>query len=126
MPAGQTPHETLVREAWEEAGLDAALAGTAPPGRVLRLARDIPEGFQHEWLHAFDLELPPDREPANQDGEVAGFRLMPVADALELAAGPSMTVDAALVTLDFALRHELIADAEPLARQLAPLIETQN
>jgi len=122
---GQTPLQALTREAWEEAGLaPAQAAAAARPASVIELARDIPEGFQHEWLHAYDLELPAGWVPANQDGEVAAFTLLPVADALALAAGPSMTVDAALVTLDFALRHGLIttaAEAADLALRLAAL-----
>jgi hypothetical protein len=49
--------------------------------------------------------------PANQDGEVAGFELLAPAPALALAAAGEMTVDAALVTLDFALRHGLLPAA---------------
>ena len=112
VPAGQSALEALVREAWEEAGLAADLMAAAQPGRVLRLHRDIPEGRQLEDLHAWDLALPRGWAPHNHDGEVAGFRLLPVADALVLAAGATMTVDAALVTLDFGLRHGLFAPAE--------------
>ncbi len=110
VPHGQTPAETLVREGFEEAGLAPAQLAPARAGSVLRLARDIPEGFQHEWLYSYDLALPEGTVPQNQDGEVAGFSLLPVADALALAAGARMTVDAALVTLDFALRHHLLDD----------------
>lgn len=112
VPAGQSPFDALVREAMEEAGLAPTLLLAARPGRVLRLHRDIAEGRQLEDLHAWDLALPPDWAPHNHDGEVAGFRLLPVADALALAAGDTMTVDAALVTLDFGLRHGLFAPAE--------------
>lgn len=111
VPHGQTPDEALVREGFEEAGLSPAEMSQARRAGVLRLARDIPEGFQHEWLHAFDLLLPPGRVPQNQDGEVAGFELMPVDRAVALAASGRMTVDAALVTLDFAVRHGLLDDA---------------
>ena len=76
---------------------------------MLRLARDIPEGFQHEWLYGWDLPLAADEVPANQDGEVAGFRLLDLEAATALASGETMTVDAALVTLDFLLRHRLLA-----------------
>ena len=55
-----------------------------------------------------DLPMPLGLTPRNQDGEVAGFELLPVADALACASGSGMTVDAALVTLDFALRHGLM------------------
>jgi 8-oxo-dGTP pyrophosphatase MutT (NUDIX family) len=117
VPAGQTPAEALVREAFEEAGLLPDELRAVRPAGVLRLQRDVAEGFQHEWLHCFDLELPAGREPRNQDGEVAGFTLMPVAEALHLASGSAMTVDAALVTIDFMLRHGLM-DAPAVARAL--------
>lgn len=124
VPQGQTPHETLVREGWEEAGLTPAQMAPARLGRVLRLHREIPEGLQLEDLHSFDLALPPGLVPQNQDGEVAGFECLPVADALALAASGAMTVDAELVTLDFALRHRLLpaAQTELLALALSPLL----
>ncbi len=122
VPAGQSPFDALVREAMEEAGLAPAALQTAQPARVLRLHRDLAEGRQLEDLHSWDLALPPDWAPHNHDGEVAGFRLLPVADALALAAGETMTVDAALVTLDFGLRHGLLGPAE--AAQLGAALFT--
>ena len=110
VPHGQTPFETLVREGWEEAGLTPDVMRRATPGRVIQLERDIPEGLQFEWIHAFDLPLHADEVPANQDGEVHAFTLHPAADALAIAAGTGMTADAALVVLDFALRHRLHDD----------------
>ena len=112
VPFGQTPFETLVREGFEEAGLSAELMRRATPGSVIELACDIAEGFMHEQLHSFDLRLPADVTPINQDGEVAELRCLPVAEAIELAAADAMTVDAALVTLDFALRHRLLGGDE--------------
>ncbi|MDE2564931.1 MAG: DUF4743 domain-containing protein, partial [Burkholderiales bacterium] len=122
VPAGQTPWQALQREGWEEAGLGPAWMQAARPGRVIRLERAVPEGWQCEDLHAYDLALPAGLQPANQDGEVQSFACLPVAEALALAAGPGMTVDAALVTLDFALRHALLppAQAEALTPALAP------
>jgi hypothetical protein len=45
------------------------------------------------------------------DGEVAEFRLLPVAEALARAAAGELTTDAALATLDFALRRGLVGPA---------------
>lgn len=119
VPDGQTPHETLVREGWEEAGLRPSQMAPARAGRVIRLHRDIPEGLQFEDLHSFDLQLPEGLVPHNQDGEVAGFELMPVAQALAHAATDQMTVDAALVTLEFGLRHGLLGGADAQALEAA-------
>jgi 8-oxo-dGTP pyrophosphatase MutT (NUDIX family) len=110
VPAGQTPAEALVREGFEEAGLSRTQMAAARFAGILRLARDIPEGLQHEWLYSYDLALPPAVLPLNQDGEVHGFTCMRAADAMALAAGEQMTCDAALVTIDFGLRHGLIHD----------------
>lgn len=115
---GQTPRDTLVREAFEEAGLAPAEVAGAMPGRVIGLARDIPEGFQQEWLYGFDIELPAGRTPVNQDGEVEAFRCLSIADAAALAASDAMTVDAALVTLDFLLRHLCLPDDDGEATRL--------
>lgn len=120
VPAGQTPRQALVREGFEEAGLEPAQVAPAWPAGVLRLERDIPEGLQHEWLYGFDLELPAGLEPRNQDGEVTGFSLMPIDEAAALAAGQAMTVDAALVTIDFLQRHRRLDDPQA-ARRLAAL-----
>jgi len=108
VPDGQTPYEALLREGYEEAGQDDARMRQATPGRVLRLQRDIPEGLQLEDLHVWDLALPEGVAPRNVDGEVQCFACLPLAEALALAAGSRMTVDASLVTLDFALRHRLL------------------
>ncbi|KPF43611.1 hypothetical protein IP87_11595 [beta proteobacterium AAP121] len=119
VPTGQTPLQALQREGWEEAGLNAAQMAGVQASAVLRLHRDVPEGRQFEDLHAYDLALPAGLRPQNQDGEVAGFHLLPVDEAMALAAGTSprgrMTLDAALVTLAFALRHGLLPAAEHAA-----------
>jgi 8-oxo-dGTP pyrophosphatase MutT (NUDIX family) len=122
VPEGQSPAQALVREGWEEAGLQPAQISAVRAVGILCLKRDIAEGLQFEWLHAYDLRLPAEFAPQNQDGEVAGFRCLPLDEALALAAGEQMTVDAALVTLDFALRHALLpADAaRALEAGLAP------
>lgn len=114
---GQTPWQALVREGWEEAGLAPDTMAAATPGRIIRLHRDIAEGLQLEDLYSHDLRLPAGVWPRNQDGEVAAFECLPVQKALACAASNAMTVDAALVTLDFALRHDLCA-APPGALQL--------
>lgn len=102
----------LTRGLWATAGPQpeglTELMRRATPGSVIELACDIVEGFMHEQLHSFDLRLPADVTPINQDGEVAELRCLPVDEAIDLAAGGAMTMDASLVTLDFALRHRLL------------------
>ena len=108
VPWGQSAAACVQREGWEEAGLTPAQMTGLRPGRRIAVHRDIVEGLQLEDLSSFDLLLPPNLQPVNQDGEVHSHMLMPVDQALRCAAAGEMTVDAALVTLDFALRHALL------------------
>jgi 8-oxo-dGTP pyrophosphatase MutT (NUDIX family) len=117
VPAGQSPREAIVREGWEEAGLEPHQMSGLVAGGLIDLECDLPEGRQHERLHVYDLALPPGLVPRNIDGEVAEFRLMPVAEALDRAAAGELTTDATLATLDFAVRHRLI---EPNGRDREP------
>jgi 8-oxo-dGTP pyrophosphatase MutT (NUDIX family) len=128
VPFGQTPLETLLREGWEEAGLTRQVMQQATPGRIIRVDCDVLEGRMVEDIHVFDLALPPELRPENQDGEVAEFTLMTLAEAADCAAAGEMTTDAALVTLDFLLRRCVLhtdaglASALQLSAQLESLL----
>jgi len=122
VPAGQTPDEALVREGWEEAGLTPGDMVARVAGGVLSIDADIPEGRQLEWLFVFDLVRPAGWAPRAIDGEVDEHLLLPVDEALARAAAGEMTTDAALATLDFALRHRVAGSgAATLARSLDAL-----
>ena len=102
MTAGLSHEQILVKEAWEEAGIEAGLARRAKRGGTIELVREVPEGVQCEVIQVYDLELPRDFTPKNQDGEVAEVRLVPLGEALRLARDTDeLTVDAALVALDY-------------------------
>lgn len=128
VPHGQSPFECVLREGWEEAGLSPAQMAGLQPGRRLRVQRDVAEGLQREEVSAYDLALPPGLQPVNQDGELHSLTLMPMHEALTRAAAGAMTVDATLVTLDFALRRGLLPPAEHrrLATAAAPLWSGQS
>ena len=99
---GLSAQQTLIKEAWEEAGLTAAQVSKAKPGRRIRIRREVPEGLQSEIIHVHDLLLPPGIDPRNQDGEVSEFmRIEPSVMINLLQAGDEMTADASLVTLDW-------------------------
>ena len=112
--AGRGIVDTVVKEAWEEAGIDADLAATARPAGSLYVERMHADGLQRETIFVHDLALPAHFVPANQDGEAIEHRLVTLAEAARLIAateGPDVvTVDASVVVLDFLRRYAAFGD----------------
>lgn len=112
---GQSVASTVVKEAWEEAGIDANVARKAAATGTVTLCREQPDGLQRETIFVHDLWLPETFVPVGQDGEVVAHRLVSLPEAAQLIAnvsGPDVvTADASLVVLDCLLRTGAIADA---------------
>uniref|UniRef100_A0A1B6E0V4 Nudix hydrolase domain-containing protein n=1 Tax=Clastoptera arizonana TaxID=38151 RepID=A0A1B6E0V4_9HEMI len=71
----------------------------------------------------FDLELPTDFIPKNQDGEVETFELLPVNEALERVLSLDFKTTSCPVVLDFLIRHGVISpESEPQFPQLVELL----
>ena len=83
IPAGMTPHETVVKESGEEAGIPASLAATATETGLVSYTMERPEGLRRDWLICYDLFLPADFIPYAADGEVESFELWPMMRVLE-------------------------------------------
>ena len=98
--SGLSVLDTLVKESWEEAGIPAALAKKAKFAGTLEVLREVPEGVQSETVSLYDLELPADFRPQNQDGEVSEFRLLTFAEVEPQVASGALTFEAALVAQD--------------------------
>jgi 8-oxo-dGTP pyrophosphatase MutT (NUDIX family) len=106
--SGISVQQTLIKEAWEEAGIPAELARAATRGGTVEILREVPEGVQSETLSVYDLVLPEGFEPKNQDGEVAGFQCLPFTEVLRLLEQPGQfTLDAGLVAKDYFKRAGL-------------------
>jgi 8-oxo-dGTP pyrophosphatase MutT (NUDIX family) len=103
---------TLVKECWEEAGMNAELAQTAERGRAFYVLQSLPEGTQAEEIFVYDIVLPQDFAPRNQDGEVGEHRLARIEEVARWIEEGKLTVDASIATLDCMLRRQWIdADA---------------
>jgi 8-oxo-dGTP pyrophosphatase MutT (NUDIX family) len=98
--------ETLIKEAREEAGVPAFLAREAKPRDTLVFDYVVADGLDANEVEAFDLFLPSIFRPRNEDGEVAGFELLPLDEVRSRLDVPNLfTVDAALVALRCLERH---------------------
>jgi 8-oxo-dGTP pyrophosphatase MutT (NUDIX family) len=101
--AGESPRRTALREAWEEAGVPASLAGRVDfPGMVIRSVRETTFGVHDELVIVADLDLPQQFEPAGRDGEVSEFLCLSVDEAEAALDRGEFTIEAAL-----ALRESL-------------------
>ncbi|MEO8537152.1 MAG: DUF4743 domain-containing protein [Betaproteobacteria bacterium] len=121
IPAGMTVRAAMIKEAWEEAGIDTALAGTARAAGEVHVARALPDGLQRETILVHDLDVPAAFSPANQDGEAIAHRRVDLAEAARLIAvdggDDEVTVDASVVVLDYLARH---GEADAGGRLRAP------
>jgi 8-oxo-dGTP pyrophosphatase MutT (NUDIX family) len=121
--AGMTVDETLRKEAWEEAGIaPALLAGLNCLGAV-RVEYSVPDGLHREILFVYDLWLPPDYKPQNQDGEVAEIRLVPVEEVVQMILTGEMTLDAGAVMVDGLLRLGAVLPEDPQYLELLRLLK---
>jgi 8-oxo-dGTP pyrophosphatase MutT (NUDIX family) len=119
MVAGGLPHDlgladNLRKECREEASLPAALAAAARPVGALSYCKETPVGLKPDTLYCYDLQLPPDFRPSNQDGEVAEFMLMPVAEVLNrVRDSDDFKLNCNLVLIDFFIRHGILDPETP-------------
>lgn len=113
-PFGLTMEENLCKEAKEEAGIDADMAMTAKFIRTIDYRHERSEGLRSDTLFIYDLELPEGFIPRNTDGEVAAFRLMPLAEVARLVRDTDQfKFNCNLVVIDFLMRRGFITDADP-------------
>jgi 8-oxo-dGTP pyrophosphatase MutT (NUDIX family) len=108
-PLGLTPAENLLKECHEEAGIPESVAEHAQPVGIVTLMIEAGEGLRVGQQFNFDLDLPEDFRPQNQDGEVAGFELIPVSELIHrLRSSDEFMYDIALVLIDFLVRHGFV------------------
>lgn len=106
--AGEEIAEAMAREAWEEAGVPEDLLNGAVCVSQQQSLRQVSRGLHRETLHIFDVWLPEDFVPENQDGEVAEFTLMSAYELAEAMCGGLLMNDALLATADCFRRHGLL------------------
>jgi 8-oxo-dGTP pyrophosphatase MutT (NUDIX family) len=105
---------TLAKEAEEEAAIGPELIARAAAAGALTYRMETKTGIRDDVMFVYDLEVPPDFEPRNDDGEIAGFELMPLADILErIRTTSEFKFNVNLVILDFAVRHGVLCPEDP-------------
>ena len=92
---------SLLRESEEEAGLVPAQLDQRQPMRCLmRMHRQLPEGYQVEDVLVSDCILAADTIPHNKDGEVSEIRLLSIPEWWQMTLEGAFTLEAELVLID--------------------------
>jgi 8-oxo-dGTP pyrophosphatase MutT (NUDIX family) len=111
--AGSDASATMIKEAWEEAGIVESLSRHAQRAGSVDVCRDTSDGLQRETIYVHDLWLPANFAPANQDGEAVEHRLCTPENVVAVLATDDITADASLVIVDFLIRNEHILRGDP-------------
>lgn len=113
-PVGIGLWDNVLKECWEEAGIPAEIARRAKPVGAISYCRETPQGLRPDVIFTFDLELPADFTPVNQDGEVADFFLWPMERViLTVQDSTSFKANCALVVIQFLVRHGFVDPEHP-------------
>jgi 8-oxo-dGTP pyrophosphatase MutT (NUDIX family) len=111
---GHGLEETLLKEGEEEASIPRSLTSRALPAGAVSYRMETELGIRDDVLFVFDLEMPADFVPRNQDGEIAHFELMPASAVLDrVRTSDDFKFNVNLVILDFALRHGILRPDDP-------------
>ena len=97
LPAGETVLDCALRELYEEAGLPESLTRQVQPAGHITTARMEAEGWHEETLLVFNLQIPPDVQPHNTDGEVSGFECLSPDEVMQRIVARDFSEDAACV-----------------------------
>ena len=131
-PAGLSLKENVIKECEEEAAIGRELAKQALPTGALSYCLETRYGLRPDVVYTFDLELPSDFVPANNDGEVEAFYCWPVEQVMTIVRdSDDFKFNCALVIIDFLIRRGVIEPEHPEylelisgLRQREPLLAT--
>src|SRR5262245_31485082 len=113
-PHGISIADNLLKECAEEACIGPTLAERAKPVSVSTMVIEAAEGLRIGVQFNFDLELPADFQPRNDDGEVSEFQLWPMERLAEnLRDADDFMFDAALAKLDLLVRWGTVGPDDP-------------
>lgn len=107
--------ETAVKEAAEEANVSSDLANQLCPVGSVSFLHLSKRGIHNNTLFIYDLELPENFAPTNNDGEVSEWRLVQISQVFDIISSKEFKVTSSPVALDWLIRHGgLDVDFHPL------------
>lgn len=107
VPVGDDPYRTAVREAWEEAGLNAQACRALSAAGAIRAQYVTEQGYHREHLVIYDLVLAADFQPQCMDGEIESFDRLTVSDLADAVASPATIKTSSRLVCDALLDRTL-------------------
>ncbi|MEX2616952.1 MAG: DUF4743 domain-containing protein [Alphaproteobacteria bacterium] len=108
-PIGIGTRDNIIKECAEEAGIPRELAASVRPVGALSYCHQAGDTLKPDQIFCYDLELPGDFTPVNQDGEVDRFELWPIEDvAARIRDSTDFKFNCNLVIMDFMIRHGVL------------------
>ena len=90
----------------EEAGVTRSLASQLQPAGSVSFFHRSERGLHPNTEFVFDLELPQNFQPLNNDGEVESWQLVPVDKILDIVCQPELfKITSSPVVLDWLIRR---------------------
>ena len=113
-PFGLSLLDNVMKEAQEEANIPRHLAQQAKLVSQLNYQQTTPRGLENSTIFSYDLWLPEDFVPKNNDGEVRDFYLLSLAELAQLTETTTDFKDNCnLVNIDLLLRQGYITARYP-------------
>jgi Domain of unknown function (DUF4743) len=114
VPHGISLADNLLKECAEEACIGPTLAERARPVSLTTMSIEAAEGLRIGVQFNYDLELPADFQPRNDDGEVSEFQLWSMEQLEEsLRSADDFMFDAGLAKLDLLVRFGIVGPEDP-------------
>ncbi|KAI8894504.1 NUDIX hydrolase domain-like protein, partial [Globomyces pollinis-pini] len=109
LTAGSIPLQTLIKECYEEAGIEEHLASKSKYVGYISYWQEKEFESNSGIDYIFDLQLPESFIPKPVDLEVDSFQLVSMTDLKELILQNKFHPEALMVVVDFLIRHHAIS-----------------
>ena len=127
LPIGLSVFENLVKESKEEANIPADYLQRAKAVNGISYCRQTGPKLRRDTIFVYDLELPVNFVPNNEDGEVEKFMLIPIEEVIAyLQEDDLFKFNCNLVLIDFLIRHGFLTpDDSNYLKIISELRQTQ-
>lgn len=114
IPFGISVFDNMQKECAEEAAIPESLSASASAVSMSSYFYQVENGIRADQLFNYDLWLPADFTPRNQDGEVAAFQCLPLTEVMRMVGeGDPFKFNANIVLIDLFIRHGLLTPKHP-------------